>query len=125
MVRVIVRLPRYLVEACKLLTQLDLIGDVRDTLSVTNTDGLLDPDHVCEVHPSIWILNWAESAGLPLKGPIFIQKSGERATTGATVEPVERGSVHACSATTNLKTDQIVTSSEASGLADGKNLGKG
>ena len=40
-----------LVEASKLLGELHFIGDVWDTLGVANSDGLLNPNHVCQVRP--------------------------------------------------------------------------
>lgn len=46
-----------LVEAAELVGQLNFVGDVRSTLRKPNTDRLLNPKHIGQVRPAVWVLH--------------------------------------------------------------------
>ena len=54
-----------LVEANELLTQLHLVGNVGHTLAETDTDGLLNPQHVGEVGPRVGVGRGGQGTGIP------------------------------------------------------------
>lgn len=45
------------------------------------------PDHIGQINPGVWILDWGKSAILPKKRPILLEQTLERAAARATVEP--------------------------------------
>lgn len=46
-----------LVEAKKFLAELDLVRDVRDSLRISDANRLLDPNHIGQIDPCVWILS--------------------------------------------------------------------
>lgn len=76
-----------LVETDEFETKLDFVGDVGYTLREANTDGLLNPKHVCEIDPCVWIANGLKSSGFPSEWAILCQKTTKGTATRATVEP--------------------------------------
>lgn len=79
--------------------------------------------HVRQVYPCIWIWCRRIGAGFIGKRSILIQKAAEGAASWAAIEPGEYSSSYARSFPLVQKTNHIVSSSEAAGFADGKNLG--
>lgn len=73
------RLHKVLPEAHKLSRNIALVVDLsrstRCSRRETSTNGLIHPDHVCQVSPGVWVSDWFISSRLPQEGTVFIQES--------------------------------------------------
>lgn len=76
-----------LVETDEFETKLDFVGDVGHALRETDTDRLLNPKHVCEIDPSVWILDRLKSSGFPSEWAVLCQETTEGTAARAAVEP--------------------------------------
>ena len=74
-------LDELLIKANELLTEPDFIDDVWHALCVANSDRLLDPQHVGQVHPSVRIQDRRQCASFPGKWTILSEQATERRTT--------------------------------------------
>ena len=111
-----------LVKARKLVTQLHLVRDIRHTLRVADTHGLLHPKHIGEIGPCVRILHRRLRAIFPCEGTVFGQETAKGAAARTTVEPKCRSLSEWNVWLEVRQAYQSVTSSEASGLEEGKNL---
>jgi len=64
-----------LVEANEFLAKLDFVCDVGNTLRKADADGLLNPHHVGQVDPCIWILRGCDRPRFPSKWAILGKKT--------------------------------------------------
>lgn len=76
-----------LVESNEFETKLNLVGNVRNTLREPNSDRLLDPEHVSQVDPCVWVLCGRQSAGFPGKRAVFSQQTAEGAASRSAIQP--------------------------------------
>lgn len=110
-----------LIESHELLCKFHLIDDVRSPLSKSDTDRLLNPEHVCQIHPRIRVWGGCKCAGLPCEGTILGNETAEGAAARATIEPKNDASASKLQRN-SWASYQMTTSSVAAGFVEGKNL---
>jgi len=80
-------LDKLLIEANELLAKLNLVGDVGCALGEADANRLLDPHHIGEVDPSVWVLDGGESASFPGEWTVLGKEAAQGTAARAAVEP--------------------------------------
>lgn len=63
------------------------IREVWNTLRESDSDWLINPNHIRKIRPRVWVQIWNWSPGLPQKWAILLKKSVKWRATRATIQP--------------------------------------